>query len=93
MSPLAGKGTWCLLPTTPSMLPTATEQFDRAAWKCIHSFTGHQNDKPGIPFSLMDVQIWMHNMGRGAVTSIVISAVDFCYKYLVSFPLCRNICL
>ena len=21
-SPLAGKGTWCLLPTTPSMLPT-----------------------------------------------------------------------
>ena len=30
MSPLAGKGTWCLLPTTPSMLPTATKQFDRA---------------------------------------------------------------
>ena len=24
MSPLAGKGTSCLLPTTPSMLPTAT---------------------------------------------------------------------
>ena len=31
MSPLAGKGTWCLLPTTPSMLPTATKHFDRAA--------------------------------------------------------------
>ena len=30
-SPLAGKGTWCLLPTTPSMLPTATKHFDRAA--------------------------------------------------------------
>ena len=29
-SPLAGKGTWHLLPTTPDMLPTATKQFDRA---------------------------------------------------------------
>ena len=29
-SPLAGKGTWCLLPATPSMLPTATNYFDRA---------------------------------------------------------------
>ena len=28
-SPLAGKGTWCLLPTTP-MLPTATKHFERA---------------------------------------------------------------
>ena len=28
MNPLAGKGTWCLLPTTPSMLPTATKHFD-----------------------------------------------------------------
>ena len=28
--PLAGKGTWCLLPTTPSMLSTATKHFDRA---------------------------------------------------------------
>ena len=27
---IAGKGTWCLLPTTPSMLPTATKHFDRA---------------------------------------------------------------
>ena len=26
-----GKGTWHLLPTTPAMLPTATEHFDRAA--------------------------------------------------------------
>ena len=34
-SPLAGKGTWCLLPTTPSMLPTATKNFDRDA--CVHS--------------------------------------------------------
>ena len=31
VSPLAGKGTSCLLPTTPSMLPTATKHFDRAA--------------------------------------------------------------
>ena len=35
MSPLAGKGTWCLLPTTVTsstcMLPTATKHFDRAA--------------------------------------------------------------
>ena len=30
-SPLADKGTWCLLPTTPSMLPTASKHFDRAA--------------------------------------------------------------
>ena len=29
-SPLAGKGTWCLLPTAPSMLLTATKHFDRA---------------------------------------------------------------
>ena len=29
-SPLAGKGTWCLLPTTPSLLPTATKHFDMA---------------------------------------------------------------
>ena len=31
MSPLAGKGTWCLVPATPAMLPTATKHFDRAA--------------------------------------------------------------
>ena len=29
-SPLEGKGTWHLLPTTPSMLPTATKHIDRA---------------------------------------------------------------
>ena len=29
-SPLAGKGTWHLLPTTPAMLPTAMKHFDRA---------------------------------------------------------------
>ena len=29
-SPLVGKGTWHLLPTTPDMLPTATKHFDRA---------------------------------------------------------------
>ena len=29
-NPLAGKGTWCLLPTTPSMLPTITKHFDTA---------------------------------------------------------------
>ena len=29
-SPIAGKGTCHLLPTTPSMLPTATKHFDRA---------------------------------------------------------------
>ena len=27
-SPLAGKGTWHLLPTTPAMLPTAEKHFD-----------------------------------------------------------------
>ena len=31
-SPLAGKVTWHLLPTTPAMLPTAAKHFDRAAW-------------------------------------------------------------
>ena len=31
MSSLAGKGTWCLLRTTPSMLPTAIKHFERAA--------------------------------------------------------------
>ena len=33
-SPLAGKGTWYLLPTTRDMLPTATKHFDSAvmAW-------------------------------------------------------------
>ena len=35
-SPLAGKGTWCLLPTTPSMLPTATEHFDIAEIIVVH---------------------------------------------------------
>ena len=30
MSPLAGKGTWCLLPTTPDMPPTVTKHFDWA---------------------------------------------------------------
>ena len=34
-NPLAGKGTWCLLPTTPYMLPTATKHFDRAV-DCFH---------------------------------------------------------
>ena len=29
-SPLAGKGTWCLMPPTLAMLPTATKHFDRA---------------------------------------------------------------
>ena len=29
-SPLAGKGTWHLLPTTPAMLPATTKHFDRA---------------------------------------------------------------
>ena len=29
---LAGKGTWCLPPTTPAMLPTATKHFDEAAY-------------------------------------------------------------
>ena len=28
--PLAGKGTWHLLPNTPDMLPTARKHFDRA---------------------------------------------------------------
>ena len=29
-SPLVAMGTWCLLPTTPAMLSTTTEHFDRA---------------------------------------------------------------
>ena len=37
-SPLAGKGTWCLLPTNTSMLSTATKHFDRAANVCITVF-------------------------------------------------------
>ena len=37
-SPLADKGTWCLLSTTPSMLPTATKHFDRAlSWKKLNT--------------------------------------------------------
>ena len=31
-SPAAGKGTWCLLPTTCAMLPTATKHFDSAGY-------------------------------------------------------------
>ena len=41
MSPLAGKGTWFLLPTTPSMLPTATKHFDRAAYLITDSMHIH----------------------------------------------------
>ena len=37
-SPLEGKGTWCSLHTTPSMLPSATRHFDRAAFE----FTLHR---------------------------------------------------
>ena len=37
-SPLSGQGTWCLLPTTPSMLPTSTKHFNRAA----DTQTGHE---------------------------------------------------
>ena len=36
-SSLAGTGTWHLLPTTPSMLPTATKHFDRAGMYSISS--------------------------------------------------------
>ena len=31
-SPLAGRGSWNLLPITPDMLPTATKHFDRAGY-------------------------------------------------------------
>ena len=31
-SPLAGRGSWHLLPITPDMLPTATKHFDRAGY-------------------------------------------------------------
>ena len=40
MSPLAGKGTWCLLPTTLSMLPTATKHFDRAGLETEWNWSG-----------------------------------------------------
>ena len=33
-SPLAGKGTWCLLPTTPSRLLATAKHFDRAVSTC-----------------------------------------------------------
>ena len=33
-SPLAGKGTWCFLPTTHAILPIAAKHFDRAAVLC-----------------------------------------------------------
>ena len=45
MSPLAGKETWHLLPTTPAMLPTATKYFDRAAY---------ENHSSSRPASVMD---------------------------------------
>ena len=36
-SPIAGKGTWHLLPTTPTVLPNATKHFDRAAsGSCVY---------------------------------------------------------
>ena len=37
-SPLAGKGTWHLLPANTSMLSTATKHYDRAANLCITVF-------------------------------------------------------
>ena len=33
--PEAGKETWCLLPTTPAMLPTATKHFGRAVGNLV----------------------------------------------------------
>ena len=35
-SPLADKGAWNLLPTTPDVLPTAAKHFDRAGVDVIH---------------------------------------------------------
>ena len=51
-SPLAGKGTWCLLPTTgiPSMLPAATKHFDGAGGVWIFSGAAH--------CSIMETQHW-----------------------------------
>ena len=48
MSPLADKGTWCLLPTTPFMPPTATKLFVRAAggggcWTNTKGLKKHEN--------------------------------------------------
>ena len=37
-SPSAGKGTWCLLPVSSAMLPTATKHFDRAGRQSIFNF-------------------------------------------------------
>ena len=41
-SPLAVNGTWCLLPTTPFMLPNATKHFDRAAMDVYNSEKPHE---------------------------------------------------
>ena len=46
-SPLTGKGTWCLLPITPSMLPTATEHFNRAVCQNIISQSNEAFKKNG----------------------------------------------
>ena len=58
-SPLAGKGTWCLLPTTPSLLPTATKHFDRAVAK----------NKMQQPFVQWKPDIMMYQ-GSGKITSL-----------------------
>ena len=36
-SPLAGTGSWHLLPSTPAMLPTAAKHFDRAGCMYVSS--------------------------------------------------------
>ena len=37
-SPLAGKGIWHLLPTTPTVLPADTKHFDRAVCRTKFDF-------------------------------------------------------
>ena len=55
MSPLEGKETCHLLPTTPAVLPTATKYFDRA------SCENHSSKRPASvmdTFLLKGVHLW-----------------------------------
>ena len=62
MSPLAGKGTWCLLPTTPAMLPTATKHFDRAAsWPSSLDSGSNTKSPPPPPHSLHRTHSFIKN--------------------------------
>ena len=54
MSPLSGKGAWCLLPTTPSMLSTATKHFDRAV-HAVYQSTWYEHKKSAKLFAVITI--------------------------------------